>query len=235
MWPYVVWMLIVVSLIYRGYAKKAAHAQRATQAAEVRGAQGEADVGAALDVLLTEMCGKNFVLRLSVILQIARGTKYPTAEIDHLAITPFGVFVIETKAWRGQIKAGPSDDSLTWISPAGATEVRKNPLTQNRSKVAFIHRLLPGELFGVMGVGVFSNSDTRVSPGLPLDLVGIGDLRHWLRGKLKSWHSRTENLAVPTFVDVAKIDSAIMKFVDASPGAAARHKACVTAISGTAL
>jgi hypothetical protein len=229
MWPYVVWMLIVVLAIYRSYAKKPTRAQRATQAADVRGAHGESDVAAALHALLTEMCGKNFVLRNSVILQIAPGTKYPTAEIDHLAITPFGVFVIETKAWRGQIMAGQGDDSLIWISPTGLSEVRKNPLAQNRSKVAFIQRLLPGELFVVLGVGVFSSPVTRVAPGLPLDLVGIGDLRHWLRGQLKFWHSRTENLAVPTFVDVAKVDRAIMKFVDASPGAAARHKACVTA------
>jgi hypothetical protein len=228
MWPYLVWILILGLVIYLGNRKKPARAPLGSQAPDARGVQGEADVAAALQGLLTEMCGNLFVLRHSVILKIAPGTKYPTAEIDHLAITPFGVFVIETKAWRGQIMAGQSDDWLIWISPAGVTQVRKNPLAQNRTKVAFIQRLLPGELFVVVGVGVFSCSGTRLSNDLPPDLVRIGDLRRWLRGQFNAWHAATANLAVPTFVDVAKVDREIMQHVDASPGAAARHKECVT-------
>ncbi|WP_309243978.1 nuclease-related domain-containing protein [Caballeronia sp. EK] len=30
-------------------------------------------------------------------------TQFPTAEIDHLAVTPFGVFIFETKHWSGHI------------------------------------------------------------------------------------------------------------------------------------
>jgi len=225
MWPYMVWMLLVVSwLIFRGKGEIPTRGGRTRLAAEIRGAQGESDVAAVLHSLLNEMCGNDFVLRHSVILNIAPGTKYPTAEIDHLAITPFGIFVIETKAWRGQIAPGHSDDSLLWISPAGVTELRKSPLAQNRSKVTFIRNLIPDDLLAVVNVGVFSSRHARFSPNMPLNIIGIGDIRHWFCLQLQSWRGMTTNFALPKFVDVAKLDRTIMKFADTSPGAASRHK-----------
>jgi Nuclease-related domain len=220
MWPIVVWFLLMGWLVWFSPWKQPTREQRA----EARGAQGELAVAAELRALLTEMCGSNFVLRNSVILNIAPGTRYPTAEIDHLVITSFGIFAIETKAWSGQIMPGQSNDSLIRLSPAGVPDVRKSPLAQNRSKVAFIRGLFPGELLTVAGVGVFSSPDARLSPDLPADLIGIRDLRRWLREQLVSWRGRTMNLAASKFIDIASMDREIMKCVDMSPGAATRHK-----------
>ncbi len=220
MWLYLLWMVVMVWLVWFSPWKKPARVRRA----EMRGVRGEADVAAALQTRLAEMCGSHFVLRHAVILNIAPGTPYPTAEIDHLAITPFGIFVVETKAWRGQILPGQDNDTLTWISPAGETEVRKSPLAQNRAKVAFIRGLFPDEFCVVAGVGVFSSPEARVSPDLSVDLIGMADLRHWLRGRLNSWRDRTMNHAMSESVDVASTDREIMKFVDVSPDAGMRHK-----------
>jgi hypothetical protein len=221
MWSYLIVILVMGWLAYLG-----AQPSKRGQSPEERAAEGEAIVESSLRTLLSRMCGNDFVLRHSVILNIAPGTNYPTAEIDHLVITPFGVFVIETKAWSGQIRPGNTADTLTWVSPAGLTESRKNPLAQNRSKVTFIQRLFPSEVV-VAGAGVFSSPGARVSDSLPSDLIGVGDLADWLSRRLDWYRTRALETSVPEFLDTTLIDREIMRHADCSSDAAIRHKARV--------
>lgn len=223
MWSYLIAILVLGWLAYLGSKPP----QRG-QMAEARGVEGEAVVEARLRAILSRMCGNDFVLRHSVILIIAPGSKHPTAEIDHLVITPFGVFVIETKAWRGQIMMGKSSDVLTWVSPSGLIQTRKNPLAQNRSKVTFIRSLFPSEVV-VAGAGVFSSPGACMSDDLPPDLIGVGNLSDWLSQRLEWYRVRAMETSVPEFLDTALIDREIMRFVDASSNAAIRHKERVAA------
>lgn len=96
------------------------------------GDEGEARVQAELVEILTWLCGRNFYLHCGpLLLKHAPGTEFPTAEVDHLAITPFGIFVFETKNWTGLIKPRPSAEVLIRIGADGEPQARKSPLSQN--------------------------------------------------------------------------------------------------------
>jgi hypothetical protein len=166
----------------RGFARPAQHVEHTpTTRAQARGEAGEVGVSAELRRVLTGLCGDDFHLHDgAVLLHHAPGTAFPTAEIDHLAVTPFGLFVIETKNWGGSITAGANRDELVCVSAAGSRETRRSPLAQNRTKVAFLLAKLP-RVWTIEGLGVFAAPDCTLHPDLPPALIHISELAHCLR------------------------------------------------------
>ncbi|MEQ0776578.1 nuclease-related domain-containing protein [Paraburkholderia tropica] len=149
--------------------------------AMIRGEAGEAAVRAELRRVLAGLCGNDFYLHDgAVLVEHAPGTAFPTAEIDHIAVTPFGIFVIETKNWSGQIAPAANADDVVRTGVDGVAEVRRSPLAQNRTKVAFLNRKLP-PVWPIEGLGVFAAADCTLHPGLPLPLIHINELALWLR------------------------------------------------------
>ena len=68
------------------------------------GAAGEATAQAKHRKTLYCLCGNDFYLHEGpIVIEHAPGIQFPTVEIDHLAVTPFGVFIFETKNWSGHI------------------------------------------------------------------------------------------------------------------------------------
>ncbi|MFM0608766.1 nuclease-related domain-containing protein [Paraburkholderia sediminicola] len=149
--------------------------------AELAGNAGEAAVDAELRRVLAWLCGENFYLhRGPVLLHHAPGASYPTAEIDHLAITPFGLFVFETKNWTGHIEPGPDETSLVRVAANGERELRKSPLKQNHSKMVFLRSVMPG-MWPIRSFGIFASVNCTLSPALSPSLMRIADLAHQLR------------------------------------------------------
>lgn len=72
-----------------------------------------------------------------------RGAAGEAAVLAELRRVPFGIFVIETRNWRGAIAAGTHRDELLRTGADGSSDVRRSPLAQNRSKVAFLNEKLP--------------------------------------------------------------------------------------------
>lgn len=99
--------------------------------ARARGEQRESEVSAELSWHLTRLCGEDWAVLDGLILIHAPGSAFPTAEIDHLAITPFGVFVVETKHWIGVVTHGETDDTVTLSTVDGQRFVRTSPMKQN--------------------------------------------------------------------------------------------------------
>ena len=131
--------------------------------------------------MLAWLCGANFHLHDgAVLIHHAPGTAFPTAEIDHLAVTPFGIFVIETKNWSGSIAPGSHRDELVRTGTDGASEIRRSPLAQNRTKVAFLNEKLPS-VWPLAALGVFASPECSLHPDLPLPLIHISELEHWMR------------------------------------------------------
>ncbi|WP_051381454.1 nuclease-related domain-containing protein [Paraburkholderia mimosarum] len=152
----------------------------ATRASQ-RGEAGEAAVHAELHRVLTWLCGDDFHLHDGpVLIEHAPGTAFPTAEIDHLAVTPFGIFVIETKNWTGRIAHGAGYDDLDVIRPDGTRETRRSPLAQNRTKVAFLNEKLP-RLWRIEGLGVFAAAACTLDRDLPPTLLHVSELAYFLR------------------------------------------------------
>ncbi|WP_321817838.1 MULTISPECIES: nuclease-related domain-containing protein [unclassified Paraburkholderia] len=149
--------------------------------AQVSGEAGEAAVGAELRRVLTWLCGDNFHLHDgAVLLHHAPGTAFPTAEIDHLVVAPFGIFVIETKNWSGTIAPASAHDEIVRTGHNGTPELRRSPLAQNRTKVAFLNDRLP-RVWPIEGLAVFSSPACTLHPDLPMSIVHISELAHWMR------------------------------------------------------
>ena len=190
-----------------------------TNMSDVRGAFGERTMQADLERILPELCGDDFYLHPGpVILNHAPGTAHPTAEVDHLAITPFGVFLFETKHWSGQIMPGAAPNELIRISPAGTPETRKSPLAQSRSKVACVQKLLT-PVWPVRAAGVFVDANSSLDPALPLDILSRHDVRQWLRTHRSSFVDKGVH---PVRVDLVR--AAILNASDTGPDAERKHK-----------
>ncbi|MCA8022677.1 nuclease-related domain-containing protein [Burkholderia metallica] len=180
------WILILLVGVWalsKQYTKS--HPRRPSESpvtrAQVSGDAGEARVLAELRCILSQLCGDDFYVHPTALLLLhAPGTEFPTAEVDHLVVTPFGIFVIETKNWAGAIVPGSTADTVVCHQPGGKLEERRSPVSQNRAKVAFLRGTLPA-VWNVQGLGVFAHESCTLSPDLPLALVTLRDLAYWLR------------------------------------------------------
>lgn len=101
-----------------------------------KGAVGEAKV--ALGSLLSLPRGR-YTRFHDVTLPFPGGT----AQIDHVFVSRFGVFVIETKNWSGWIYGHARDTHWTQVFPT-RKERRWNPLRQNRRHVKAVEAILAG-------------------------------------------------------------------------------------------
>ncbi|GAB7522589.1 nuclease-related domain-containing protein [Paraburkholderia sp. 2C] len=186
---------------------------------ELRGVHGEALVSATLRQCLTRLCGENYKILDSVILNHAPGEAFPTAEVDHLAVTPFGVFVIETKHWAGSVRLGEERDALILETHDGRSLTRTSPLKQNAAKIRFIRSLLPAGLRMVEGLGVFSHEAVRLEPALPSALLELGELYRHLRVRQQQF-ARARSARLPVY----EVADAILKHADLRPEALTEHR-----------
>ncbi|CAH2801757.1 MAG: FIG00457213: hypothetical protein [uncultured Paraburkholderia sp.] len=139
--------------------------------------------------------------------------------IDHLAITPFGVFVVETKHWAGIVTRGETDDTLTLTVADGQRFVRASPIKQNAAKVRFLRNLLPPRLWIVEGLGVFSHEAVMVAPSLLAVLLERSELYRHLRVRQQQF-ARAGIGRLP----VRTISNAILRYADVRPEALAEHR-----------
>ncbi len=66
-----------------------------------------------------------------------------TSQIDHIAVSPYGIFVIETKNYKGWIFGNPN--SYKWTQNIyGKKYELYNPITQNIGHIAALRRIIPG-------------------------------------------------------------------------------------------
>ena len=136
---------------------------------ELRGRTGEARVSRALRERAAEV-------RDDVLLPNGRGG---LTQVDHLALTPAGIWVVETKDYGGLI-FGREREPL-WTQKLRRTSRRfGNPLHQNFGHVKAVEAALPGA--PVFGLVVFTDR-SRFPRGMPEGVVQAGDLEGALAGR----------------------------------------------------
>ena len=140
-----------------------------------------------------------------------------TTQVDHILVSRFGVFVIETKHYTGWLFANEAD--RTW------TQVRfrrrftfQNPILQNARHVRAVGGLLdfvpPGAIKSVV---VFSGS-AEFKTEIPQGVIGIGQLAEYIREHTEEVMSlnrqqfcvgrlETSRLAISAKTDVEHIES----------------------------
>ncbi|MFM0136405.1 nuclease-related domain-containing protein [Caballeronia grimmiae] len=197
-------------------------ARTAPRSADAIGAAGEAATEAKLRKTLRCLCGEEFYLHDGpLVIEHAPGTAFPTAEIDHLAVTPFGIFVFETKNWSGHIAPSAMPGNLTRTSHNGETDDRRSPIAQNRTKLRFLREQLPG-MWPVAGAGIFTSPTAVLHRDLSTDLLSLEELPYWLRLKRDSFKERSP-------VDVRRATGPVLMYADTSAKALTAHKARVAA------
>jgi hypothetical protein len=94
-------------------------------------------------------------------------------QVDHFALTPTGLLVVETKNYGGLILGQARDQ--TWTQCIGRQRHKlQNPLRQNYGHIKTVQALAPG--VPVSGLVVFANR-AQFPKGQPSGVVMLSDLR----------------------------------------------------------
>lgn len=101
---------------------------------QIHGWWGEKKVSTLLSILRSDY----YTVYNNVLVQV----EGKSSQIDHVVVSPFGVFVIETKNYKGWIYGGVNSDYWTqniW----GHKESLYNPILQNKGHIAALKKVLP--------------------------------------------------------------------------------------------
>lgn len=138
------------------------------------GRDGERQVGAALERLFPAVVH-------DVILPSARGG---LTQIDHMALTPKGLLVVETKHYRGTITGQPEERQ--WVQQRGQDRrTFQNPCRQNYAHLKAVEAL--GLDVPVLELVVFTDSayfPNGVPDGVSQLATLEADLAPWRRGRV---------------------------------------------------
>lgn len=127
-------------------------------------------------VLLSHFAPPDYHLLNHVTVRMDDGT----TQVDHILVSRFGVFVIETKDYDGWIFANPSDASWTQVLFRRKSKFQ-NPIFQNKRHVRAVQGLLdflPPQ--AVRSIVVFSG-DAEFKTGIPPGVIPIAELPGHLR------------------------------------------------------
>lgn len=127
-----------------------------------KGAAGEAEVTA----LLQRLPAQDYDVFTTVILP--KDNDRSRVEMDHVVLSRFGVFVVETKRWGGRVDGSEEGD---WLQSIGRHVHRqKNPFAQNDRQVRRLRQHLDIGPAAIRGVVCFTG-DTELGPNVPGNVV----------------------------------------------------------------
>ncbi|MDU7418415.1 MAG: NERD domain-containing protein [Metamycoplasma hominis] len=136
-----IWIVIIVGIAFAIHKKSSRHNYDKTinlikrdSSKQQKGNDGEFLVARKLTSLNE---GKYKVLN-DILLQIDNDK---TAQIDHIVVSTYGIFVIETKNWNGFITGGR--DSYFWSkrNSGNNIEIMKNPIKQNERHIEALKQI----------------------------------------------------------------------------------------------
>lgn len=117
--------------------------------AKIKGKIGEKRVAVLLSLL-----GKEYTVYNDVMI---RNGSY-TSQIDHVVVSPYGIFVIETKNYKGLIYGGLNQEKWTQNIWGNKTYL-VNPIRQNYGHIIALKKILPSfSMDQYVSVVVFSTS-----------------------------------------------------------------------------
>lgn len=140
--------------------------------AKIKGYMGERTVAAKLSGLPETQ----YRLLNDVMLQ----TEYGTTQIDHIVVSIYGIFVIETKNYKGWITGSEFADNWT-KNMYGTKYSFRNPLKQNYAHVKALEEKTNLAEDKFIPIVAFSNNcDIKVKTSKPV--VYIGQIKHVIEG-----------------------------------------------------
>ncbi len=118
--------------------------------------------------LLEELPSAEYELFLNV--HVPRPNSDRTIEVDHVVVSRFGVYAIETKTWPGTLSQ--ARDPEVWVQKMGrAVNEHANPVTQNRRQVRALTEYLGLRTDAVHGLVCMNAPDTTFATQTPSSVV----------------------------------------------------------------
>lgn len=139
---------------------------------ERKGARGEHIVHTFLTSVLDE---KDYLVLSDLILPVASGT----TQLDHLILSRFGIFVIETKNMSGWIFGGAEQRRWTQVQKGGKRKSFQNPIRQNYAHVKAVQEILDIDLKFLHSFIVFTGTaepKTNMPENVAWGLQALGTL-----------------------------------------------------------
>ncbi len=103
-------------------------------------------------------------------------------QIDHIFISHKGIFIIETKDYRGRIYGGK--DQKDWTQTIGYNRIHKNsfynPIMQNATHIRYIEKLIRFEV-PCYSVVIFLDADTSRVSNVEGILFNLYSFRKWYK------------------------------------------------------
>ena len=118
-----------------------------------------------------------------------------TAQIDHVVVSRFGVFVIESKQYSGWIFANSHQSRWTQTLPNGAKFYLQNPLLQNYGHVSALREHLNFVKNRFFNVVVFSG-DFEFKTETPQNVVRDNSLVDFIKSKQTECFKEVELLVI---------------------------------------
>lgn len=149
-----------------------------------------------------------------------------TTQVDHILVSRFGVFVIETKDYKGWLFA--DEDQAKWTQVLFHWKFRfQNPIVQNRRHVLAVQRLLDFLPPDAIKSAVVFTGDAEFKTEIPRGVFRVPEFIGYVRGHSDEVMSpnrvqfcvgrlETERLAVTRKTDVEHIQSLRRKYDDAA-------------------
>ena len=187
--------------------------------------QAEDLVGTMVDRALSD-CPERLILN-SLILPGIHEERH-TTEIDTLAISRKGIFVIETKSWKGLVHGSAEENPWTVLYPSGRSHELYNPVWQNR-----------GHARHVLGL-VRTRTSLSLSPAavLPMVIFLEGDISELHAEHCYAPQEALDRIrACPVCLSLEDVEELKRLFLDIRehpPASRAEHIAYVKDIQGKA-
>ena len=151
-------LLLILGLVFFLLSKSSSYKGRA----------GERRVGRKLNFFGGR--GKNYPTYHNVTLKTPDGT----TQIDHVLISPYGIFVVETKNLKGWIFGG--ENQRQWTQTIYKNKYKfQNPIFQNYKHVKALETLLNADIHTIFNIVVFVGR-SKFKTAMPHNVVNIRKL-----------------------------------------------------------
>lgn len=163
-----------------------------------KGVLGELIVNIAIKLLLDK---KRYFLLKDVILPASEGT----TQIDHIIVSAYGIFVVETKNMKGWIFGGEKE--ATWTQKIYKyTNKFQNPLRQNYKHIKTLETLLRVDSSKLFSLITFVGDSTFKTP-MPENVTqGIGFIKY-IKSKYRIVLSPEDCKTAITLIEEKRLDS----------------------------
>lgn len=162
--------------------------------------QGEKGERAVNDVLSS--LGRSYVLMKSVLLP----TKTGSTELDHIVVSKYGIFVIETKNYSGTVKG--DENSKNWIHTdrKGKQRDMYSPIKQNAGHIGTLRRAINLNESSFIPIVVFSGT-AKLEIKSKSHVVQLNELRNVVLSYKNQMFTKKEVKAIVKDIKSANMDS----------------------------